>query len=109
LDFKAGDIFTEMFSHYKQIVAISEGMLIVFEGHPARPKQIKLNTYTPEDFRTKCAYGRGTSGYWLDYIGNENDEGKKGRICTNVWIEQFKQGESGNIERKMKILSVLSD
>lgn len=67
LDFKVGDIFSEMLSHWKVIIKVDSDVLTVISGSS---KNLKLESYTPEEFKNLCSYGN-IPGYWIDFIKND--------------------------------------
>ena len=67
LDFKVGDIFSEMLSHWKVVIKVDSDVLTVISGSS---KNLKLESYTPEEFKNHCSY-KNIPGYWIDFMKND--------------------------------------
>ena len=82
LDFVQGDVFSEMFSHWKVIVSNVNGKIKTIEGNS---KKLTLREYeSPEDFKFHCSY-KNSKGYWIDFMGNNP---KKCDNFIEAYIEQ---------------------
>ena len=67
LDFKVGDIFSEMLAHWKVIIKVDGDRLTVISGSS---KNLKLESYTPKEFKEHCSY-KNITGYWIDFMKND--------------------------------------
>lgn len=67
LDFKVGDIFSEMLSHWKVIIKVDNGILTAISGST---KNLKLESYSPQEFKHHCSY-KNIPGYWIDFMKND--------------------------------------
>lgn len=100
LDLKQGDIFSEMFSHWKVIVSNINGKIKTIEGSS---KKLTLREYeSPENFKHHCSY-KNIKGYWIDFMNNNP------RRCDEfieAYIEQ--EGMTVDESREFKLNLVLN-
>lgn len=67
MDFKPGDIFSEMLSNWKVIINIEGDNLTIISGAHSN---LKLEHLTKEEFKYICSY-KNIDGYWIDFMKND--------------------------------------
>ncbi len=83
MDFKPGDIFSEMLSNWKVIVRVEGDQLTIISGSH---ENLKLEYLTKEEFKYSCSY-KNIDGYCIDFMKNNPS-----RISDYIeaYIEQMK-------------------
>jgi hypothetical protein len=83
LDFKPGDIFSEMLSNWKVIVRVERDNITVIQGPHSN---LELKIFTKEEFKNHCRY-KHRDGYWIDFMKNNPS-----RVSDYIeaYIEQMK-------------------
>lgn len=81
LDFRPGDIFSEMLSYWEIIVKVELDTLYVIQRVGSK---FELKKFTIEEYVKHCQYGSG-SGYWIDFMGNNQNRIKD---YIDAYIEQ---------------------
>lgn len=98
LDLKQGDIFSEMFSHWKVIISNIEGKIKTIEGNSTK---LTLKEYkSKEDFKFHCSY-KSIKGYWIDFMGNNP---KKCDDFIETYIKQESMTPEESREFKLNLI-----
>jgi len=97
-DFKQGDIFSEMLSHWKVIIKVDGDRLTLITGSSQNLKLEKINA---DDFVKLCSY-KNIPGYWIDFM--KNDTGR-----AQDYLEAYCEQQNMSIDevRDMKLDLVL--
>lgn len=97
MDFKPGDIFSEMLSHWKVIIRIEDNELTIISGSHTN---LKLEHLTKEEFKYNCSY-KNIDGYCIDFMKNNPDKIKD---YIEAFIEQQKMSLDKIREFKLDLL-----
>lgn len=71
LDFKPGDIFSEMLSYWEVIIKRERDILTVIQR---KSNKFEIRKFTIEEYVTHCKYSSGYPGYWIDFMKNDPDK-----------------------------------
>lgn len=88
LDFKPGDIFSEMLSNWKVIIGVEGDNLIVIQGPNSN---LELKNFTKEEFKNLCKY-KHSDGYWIDFMKNNPDRIKD-------YVQEFISQQSWDLDK----------
>ena len=88
MDFKPGDIFSEMLSHRKVIIRVEGDELTIISGSHTN---LKLEHLTKEEFKYNCQY-KNIDGYWIDFTKNNPDKVKD-------YIEAFIEQQNMSLDK----------
>jgi hypothetical protein len=66
MSFIPGDTFCEMLSFWIVVISNQNGVIKTLEGNSSG---LKLATYQPEEFKSKCQY-KHSDGYWIEFMSN---------------------------------------
>ena len=97
MDFKPGDIFSEMLSHWIVIVRVEGDQLTIISGSHTN---LKLEHLTKEEFKYNSSY-KNIDGYSIDFMKNNPDKVKD---YIESFIDQQKMSLDKVREFKLDLL-----
>lgn len=89
MDFKPGDIFSEMLSYWEVIIQREENIITIIKRVGSK---YELQKFTSEEYVKHCQYSSSYLGYWIDFM--KNDTG-----VVKSYIEAYIEQEGMTVDK----------